>query len=247
MTPSASGETPPTAYERIAGELRERILSGALTAGDRLPSEAKLCTVFGASRSTVREALRQLSSHGLIRTRPGARGGSVVAQPRPEAILEYLRTSLTLIAGTADMTVEELLEVRELLEVPAARMAALRRDDAGLALLRELAADDGATREELFRRNRDFHQRILLLGGNRLHHLMTEPVFRLLSQRARGEPRAAPFWAEIRAEHLAIVDAIDRGEGDAAASAMRDHLRRLEPFYLPTEGAAPDSPTAGRG
>lgn len=222
------------AYERIAGELRERILSGALAAGDRLPSEAELGGMFGASRSTVREALRLLSSHGLISTRPGAGGGSVVSQPRPEAILDYLRTSLTLIADTEDMTVEELLEVREVLEVPAARMAALRRQEEAVATLRELVDHDGVSRDVVFQRNRDFHQRILLVSGNRLHHLMAEPVFRLLQQRTTAEPRDRSFWDDITGEHRVIVEAIAGGDGEAAATAMRAHLRRLAPFYLPT-------------
>lgn len=221
------------AYERIAGELRERILSGALAAGDRLPSEIELGATFGASRSTVREALRLLSSHGLITTRPGAGGGSVISQPRPDAILEYLRTSLTLIAGTEDMTVEELLEVRELLEVPAARMAALRREEGSVVMLRELVDHHGVSRDVVFQRNRDVHQRILQVSGNRLHLLMTEPVFRLLQQRTTAEPRSRSFWDEIAGEHRTIVEAIVEGDGEAAATAMRAHLRRLAPIYLP--------------
>ncbi|MBO0684496.1 MAG: winged helix-turn-helix transcriptional regulator, partial [Candidatus Dormibacteraeota bacterium] len=54
------------AYLQVADQLRERILTGKLVAGERLPSEAELCEQFGVSRSTIREALRILSSRHLL-------------------------------------------------------------------------------------------------------------------------------------------------------------------------------------
>jgi DNA-binding FadR family transcriptional regulator len=125
--------------------MRQWIVSGALTAGDRLPSEAALADQFGTSRSTVREALRLLSSEDLIATRPGAKGGSTVQQPDAGRITDSLQVSLTLLVGTSDLAPGELLAVREMLEVPSASMAAAQRTDEDVRELRTLIPGAPAT------------------------------------------------------------------------------------------------------
>src|SRR5690349_931282 len=110
------------AYEQVADQLRELIVSSALSAGDRLPTEAELCQQFGTSRSTIREALRSLSSQSLIRAKRGANGGITVASPSPGDVVAQLDTALSLLAGTGELNAEELFEARRLLEVPAAAM-----------------------------------------------------------------------------------------------------------------------------
>nr|WP_244211454.1 GntR family transcriptional regulator [Streptomyces antibioticus] len=67
-------------YLRIAAELRQRIASGQLAPGDQLPTLPALCTTYGVSETTIRNALRLLATEGLIETR--ARAGTRV-RPRP--------------------------------------------------------------------------------------------------------------------------------------------------------------------
>src|SRR6478735_5117351 len=81
-----------TAYQALAADLRDRIVSGEFQPGDRLPIEPDLCVRYGVSRSTVREALRLLASQNLIRTVRGTTGGSFVAHPDPDHISAYLET-----------------------------------------------------------------------------------------------------------------------------------------------------------
>ena len=113
-------------YELVAERLRERVVDGDLQPGERLPNEATLAVDFGVSRATVREALRVLAAQSLIRTSKGAGGGSYVTLPSVDGVSEYVLSSISLLADADDVTLEELLE-RELLEVPAARLAAARR------------------------------------------------------------------------------------------------------------------------
>ena len=68
-------------YLQIQAELRDRIVSGRYPVGELLPTEADLCTEFGASRYTVREALRRLTEHGFVRRRQGA--GTLVVSTEP--------------------------------------------------------------------------------------------------------------------------------------------------------------------
>ena len=79
LTPSTSRR--PKAHERVANILRDRIVTGELAAGDRLPPEDELTTQFGIARTTLREALRVLESQGLLLIRRGRGGGPVVTHP----------------------------------------------------------------------------------------------------------------------------------------------------------------------
>src|SRR5919204_48092 len=70
------------AYRKVAAALMERILDRTLRDGDRLPSETELARQFGVNRSTVREAVRELESNGLVARR---RGSKLLVVTRPEA------------------------------------------------------------------------------------------------------------------------------------------------------------------
>src|SRR5258705_4910737 len=108
------------AYDQVADQVREWIMSGTLDVGDQLPSEGELAQQFRTSRSTVREALRLLASANLTETRPGAYGGTSVKRPDPVWVADSLHNSLTLLVRTDDVSVDELFAARELIEVPAA-------------------------------------------------------------------------------------------------------------------------------
>src|SRR5690349_832064 len=102
------------------------VLSGRPRDG-RLPSETELSIKFGVSRSTVREAIRTLASQGLVYTVRGVNGGLRVARPKPTDVSDLLSANLTLLTLSDGCSVAELLEARELLEIPAAKLAATRR------------------------------------------------------------------------------------------------------------------------
>src|SRR3712207_3501215 len=123
------------AYEHVADQLRELILSGAITRGQRLPNGAALGVQFGVSRATVREALRVLATQNLIRTTKGATGGSFVILPTADHISDFLSSNISLLSQTETVSLDEFLELREFLEVPAARLAARRHDDETLERL----------------------------------------------------------------------------------------------------------------
>src|SRR5215212_1220523 len=111
----------------LADELRADITSGRLQPGERLPPEPELCIKTGVSRSTVREALRLLASQHLIVTTRGVTGGSYVAKPDAATLAASLSRGVNLLVTATPVGIRELMEVRDLLEVPAAGLAARRR------------------------------------------------------------------------------------------------------------------------
>lgn len=221
------------AYEQVAEQLRELVLNGTLSPGDQLPVEAELSTVFGVSRSTVREALRILSSQSLIYTARGVTGGTFVAETSPDAVSDFLETSIGLLSGSHEITADELLEARDLLEVPAARLAALRRTDEHLEAMRNAIAEEKAETDRglRFEHHQRFHVALLDAAGNKLLDLMTVPVFRVIRSRFLSDQPAKLFWTQVDDDHTEILNCIAASDADKAALRMHAHLARLRSIY----------------
>lgn len=222
-----------TAYEQVADQIRQLILSGIIKRNDRLPTETHLATDFGVSRATVREALRLLAAQNLVRTVKGASGGSFVTGPSISDIADYLHTSFGIMVSARDVTLEEFLEARELLEVPAARRAAERQDPTAMRHIHESIGTLGVAADtaKQSRRNRQFHSAIIEAAGNTLLLVAAQPVFSVLHTNLQRGKLGKQFQAMILEHHMEIAKAIDHNNGDRAASLMDDHLAQLRPYY----------------
>jgi GntR family transcriptional repressor for pyruvate dehydrogenase complex len=236
------------AYEQVAEQLRELVLSGQVTPGDRLPVEGDLSAEFGVSRSTIREAIRLLSSQSLVHTVRGPAGGTFVSAADPDALRDYLVTSIGLLGGGDSVSVTDLLEVREALEVPAAHLAALHRREEHLVTMRDAIEREReqTVRGAQFRHNQQFHVHLLEASNNQLLAAVTEPVFRVIQTRFLKDEDEA-FYAQVSDEHSEILAAIEAGDGQGAAQAMHRHLNQLRGVYgQPPSGVSrPPSVAAG--
>jgi DNA-binding FadR family transcriptional regulator len=231
--PSSGGERVAKAYELIAMRLREQILEGVLEEGLRLPKETVLAEDFGVSRATIREALRLLTAQNLIRTAKGAGGGSFVTVPSADHLSESLRSGIGLLTTADDLTLEELLETRELLEVPAARLAARRRSEDDLVLLQAAIPDRPLQlpTKEQFVYNRDFHSCVIAACGNTLLSIAAQPVFAVLQTHLSRSRLGRTWHRSINDHHRGIAAAIESGDEAAAGEQMLDHLEWLRPHY----------------
>ena len=222
------------AYEQIADQIRDLIINGQIGPGERLPSETALASQFRASRATVREALRVLSSQNLIRTsKGGTSGGSFVTQPSPDHISEFLNANFSLLSQTDDVTVAQFLEARALLGVPAALIAAQRRDRSWLEGLRNqvpvLPLTEG--RDQQIIRNTDFHTTIVLAAGNPLLSIAIKPIFFVLQAHLQRSSLGTEYQERIVCDHHAILAALESRDEEAIEFEMRNHLEYLRPHY----------------
>jgi DNA-binding FadR family transcriptional regulator len=193
-----------------------------------------LAREFGVSRATLREALRSLAAQDLIRTAKGAGGGSFVTLPSVERVSSFVHSSITLMADANDVTLEDLLEARELIEVPAARLAAARRDMEELERLRETIPDQplGLGPDQQFVYNQDFHSVVIECCGNALLTIAAQPIFGVLQRNLARTRLGARFHRAINDQHRAIAAAIEAGDTDGAGGEMRAHLHYLRPYYV---------------
>jgi len=215
--------------EQVESQIRKAILDGEFRSGERLPSAASLARNFGVSRSTVREALRALSEAGLITTSSGASGGSFVEAIDHHSLSQRFGESVENIMRLGSITYPEVADVRLMLEVPSARMAARARTEEDLAELtriveeeKRVAVADPAVPEL----NADFHRVIATASGNRLFaalisalHYVTHPLDYIDTSPEMGR--------ESVIHHIRIVAAIRDRDEDAAAAATQKHLTYL--------------------
>lgn len=205
-----------TAYQQSLDWLRERIDSGDWRVGDRIPTEPDLMTELGVGRNTVREAIKTLTSTGILEIR---RGSGTFVRARTD------------IGGLLGRSVDpaELLhvfEVRRALELEAIALACRRRTDVDLARMRAgLDGRDAAHADEkaFADHDLDFHLAIVAAAHN---PVLTDLIGALL------EPMRATYaYTEgvhshdvAAAHHRAALDAVTARDPDAAVTAARGYL-----------------------
>lgn len=233
--------------EEIAERLLTSVIDGHFPPGAALPPEGVLAEEYGASRLTVREAVKVLRSQNVVRVDRG-RGTYVNAPDQWTALEPMIRAAATSpISGShsGSSVSEELIEARELIEVGAARLAASRRGESDLAELaaaldKMRTAADAEDTDAFVHADIAFHQVIMRASGNAFVPLLFEPFGRLLTD-ARRETSAVP---EIRrnalAHHEALLGALRAGDPDRAGRAMEGHIAQtaadLRTHVLGAEG-----------
>jgi GntR family transcriptional repressor for pyruvate dehydrogenase complex len=206
----------------VAEALQEDILG--LTTGDRLPTEAELVERFDVSRTVIREAARLLVQRGLVTVSPGR--GMAVAAVDGSVIAEQYGFLLRLGGGSF----EQLMELRLILEVEMAALAAARRTETQLAELAELnrrLQDADPSSREFLDADLLFHEKIAEASGNPFFLLVMRPVNTFLGDTystGAGYPSEAGHTVE---EHREIAQAIGAGDPARARFAAENHLRRI--------------------
>jgi DNA-binding FadR family transcriptional regulator len=214
----------PKASDVLAGELRERILTGELAEGDLLPAERELVKQAHMSRATVREALRILEVQNLVRVKTGRGGGAFVQRPTTKS----MANSVTMLIRGRRIKLVDLMETREALEPFCAELAARNRADEDLAELdraNEAIADPEADLAQFLQANLDWHVGVAVASQN---ELLTGFMIALSQAIYAGTENAAFVDAGVRAVtakvHLTITAAIRDRDSGAAGRRMRRHV-----------------------
>lgn len=207
--------------DRAAERILDMVISGGLKPGERLPPERELCGRLGVSRTVVREALNLVEARGLISIEHGR--GAVVSGGEPRAV----RDTLGLLLRVQPKTLWELLEMRGILEVEVAGLAAER---AGAEDIEEMRVQVGRmgrsidAPEGYVDADVAFHASLARAARNGVLLTMLEPVVDLL-RASRKVSAARPGNAQrALGEHYRILAAVESGDAGGAREAMRSHL-----------------------
>ena len=225
-----SAEIPPTAIDAVFEKLLSAIVDGTHPAGSRLPAERELSRLLGASRPTLREALRRLGEWNLIEPR---RGSGVVVRPYREWSIEvigaYLRYGKPLAGQpTIGRILIDLLAIRRALVLEVIRLTVARIPKGGTVAARAAMARAWSIRDTPNYIREDFE------------------VMRQIAEAARFTPglwllnRISQLWHDAAHElrfvlrppddyvavHGKFFDAVEAGEADAAFEIMSAYLAR---------------------
>jgi len=216
------------AYEALAAIIRERIISGELAVGDRIPAETTLAREAQVSRSTVREALRTLQEAGLVvRVSPKV---MVVRGPDDERAHRLFQDALR----REKVTFSHLHEALLILEPELTRLATLR---AAADRVSQLESNLAAQEESLAdfstwcRLDEEFHLTIAEMSQNPALALVRAPISEMLA------PLLARFMTTTRLTeraldfHRRILEEIQVRDADAAALMTRKHVNDLRSIW----------------
>lgn len=221
MTAARSGRSE-RLHQAIARRLGTAILAGELAPGDSLEGEIEQSEALGVSRTPYREALKILVAKGLLESRP--RTGTRITEKRrwnlldPE-VLEWM------FAGEPDPAlVDDLFELRGIIEPATAALAARRRTPEQLKIMEEALRDMGhfglATAEGRAADQR-FHHELFSASGNRPLASLSSTIGAAVELTTTFKARVSKSPRTALEEHRAVLDAIAAGDSDGAERAMQ--------------------------
>ncbi|MCT4555180.1 MAG: GntR family transcriptional regulator [Pelagimonas sp.] len=227
---------------QIAMALRDSILSGELTADDRLPSESDLAETFAVSRPTVREALKRLAAQSLIRTERGAFGGAFVRRLSYQEAQAQHATTSTLLLSINEMDFDVACEARFALEKSCTALAAQRRSPDDLAAMRaeiHRQSQKGLSDEAFCASDVALHRALVDAAGNPILSYQLagaveamQPLMNMITFTDRSREQIVTL-------HSQLTDAIEAGDAagaDAALSALERYTLALGKGVIAARG-----------
>lgn len=203
--------------EEIVKDILQMIQRGELKSGDQLPTERELMEKLGVSRSSVREALRALSVMNVINIRQGH--GTYITSLDPELLVEHLE----FVVSLEDTTILHLFEVRKMIEVYCAELAARRIKPDEVAELQAIL--DLRTIHDI---DTELHREIAVLSKNPILIRIYSSIERL-SHISRSRTGSLPGVREQASiDHSRIVKAIIARDPEEAKKSMLAHLMFVE-------------------
>lgn len=216
--------------QRIATQIDDILGKEELKPGDRLPTERDMAELLGASRPSVREAVRILEAQGRLIVKHGL--GVFVAESQT-------KQALGAALKNPEVNVNELFAMREVLEVPAARWAAERITDDQVISLKEILQEldtafdeDSDDFQRLARLDASFHLAIAQVAGNRFLRQTTDVLNDILIEGMQTTLLMPGRRQKARKQHEAIVAALEKHDSGAAGRAAQAHVRNAHQAAL---------------
>lgn len=217
-------ERSPLLFVSVQKSLKEYIVTNKLPPGSPLPSESELAKLLGVGRNSLREAVKALETIGVLETRRGQ--GIFVSEFSLESLLENMPFDM----ARSIKNVSEVLELRRILEVNLIRRVAgkiSRADIAELKTLLEEMLEKAERGEEFSEEDKEFHNVLYKCIGNRLLLRIMDIFWEVFYKTAGLSGLYTNEPVATYRDHVAIVNAIEKGDPEAAQTSLNQHYEGI--------------------
>jgi GntR family transcriptional repressor for pyruvate dehydrogenase complex len=222
-------------FEDVLIQLKEAILLGAYRSGDKLPSERELTLQFQVSRGVIREAIRALELSGFVVMRQGPTGGAFVT----DLSFNQVGNAFLDLFLANKVSMAEVAQVRSHVEPKVAQLASLHITPEYQKQLEDAEAEEFITPRsyaERIVRLTEVHHVLAQICGNHFFEAIVRSMLKLTAEvvlAVADEPDHEALHNP--GEHHAIIDAVIKGDGEAASREMKQHLKRFSDSLIAME------------
>lgn len=211
-------------YQQVINQIQDMILSGKLKKGDKLMSERELSEKMGVSRTSIREAIRVLETMGIIESRQGE--GNFICNNIESSLIQPLSMMFILNNGSY----EDILELRNMIELEAVKLAAIRGTEEEFEELKMISQnltnnDKNCDKEGI---DKMIHYKIACMSKNFLIKSLYKISLNLLEDFiVNSRQKIVNYYNEeeiLNNQHKKICDAIIAREPENAYNYMKEHL-----------------------
>jgi GntR family transcriptional repressor for pyruvate dehydrogenase complex len=217
----------------VENRIREAILRQRTVVGTKLPSEREFAEILQVSRNSVRQALLSLEREGLIHIKNGTRGGAFVSRDLSNRAIELMIN----MCMFDEISLEEILQVRLLIEPFAAAEAAKNATSEEVARLREanLLLWEEYKERRVHEYNPSIHQIIAEGTGNKLIVILMQVLIRVHTHKIKIVSGDDTLREQILHQHETIIEAIANRDSKLASEIMRKHILTVHEFHKNAE------------
>lgn len=224
-------------FEVIIDLLRDKIFSGELQVGDKLPSERELAQMVQVSRNTVRQAYHILNLLGIVEINKGATGGAVISEPTHRPLTQSLNDLL----GLGRMKLEDMTEARMFIEKDIIELAFMRVTKEDVLVLKGLVRKSFELIEQgepAHRENLSFHMQLADIAKNPVLKMVYRSLLDLLHM-ILETTADKKMSAKIAEEHLEIIELLQQDDLDRLLRYIEDHIQGSNERLLAISGGKP--------
>jgi len=216
------------AFEDIAAEIKDAILSDRLSIGDRLPSERDLAEQFQVGRVTIREAFRTLETMGLIQVKKGNKGGAFVRASDPDAMASMIMNRLQLEGTTHDQMIEARMGLECAIMSSAIKHATekdIGRIKEDIEVSKDVLKPEHAG--EIVERMINFHILLAEASHNIPYKMFIRSMMQWASRKLRDWVPSPEEQKYSYSSHKKICEAIEARDDRLAQRLMREHIGNM--------------------
>lgn len=212
-------------YSDIVGEIEKKIVTNELKEDSKLPSERELAAHYDVSRNVVREALTELRVKGLVTIKPGK--GVYVTRPNEEIVTE----SLQRVLRSNEVTLENILDVREKLEILIIEKAVEHAQSKCINELKQIYDRMEDKKHAVFKfieSDADFHLRLAKSTQNKALYVLIHSFFDLTERELFKITTYTPSSVhDAQRHHALLIEAIEMKDKELAVSVIKEHMGLL--------------------